>query len=43
MYAAERAADRFLAKSYDVPRSFRVEMQEEAFAWLEKWLARGPR
>ncbi len=30
--------DRFRSKFYDVPHQFNVEMQEEAFAHLEKWL-----
>jgi hypothetical protein len=33
-------SDRFQAKVYDVPHQFNVEMQEDAFAWLEKTLPR---
>jgi hypothetical protein len=40
VYAAEGAAERFQGKFYDVPHSFTVEMQDEAFAWLERWLTR---
>lgn len=38
IYAKAGLAERFRATFYDVPHSFRPEMQEEAFAWLEKWL-----
>ncbi len=34
--------ERFRAKFYDVPHQFNAEMQEEAFAWLERWLGRAP-
>ena len=30
--------ERFRGTFYDVPHSFRPEMQEEAFAWIEKWI-----
>ena len=30
--------ERFRMRSYDVPHQFNVQMQEEAFEWLEKWL-----
>jgi len=38
VYAKEHHTERFRAESYDVPHSFTVPMQEDAFAWLEKWL-----
>lgn len=38
VYADLKHPGRFQAKFYDVPHEFNVEMQEEAFAWLEKWL-----
>jgi len=38
IYAKARIPDRFRATFYDVPHSFRPEMQDEAFGWLEKWL-----
>ncbi len=40
VYAAEKAADRFTAKTYDVPHSFTAEMQEDAFEWLERWMGK---
>jgi dienelactone hydrolase len=33
--------ERFDARVYDVPHQFNVEMQEDAFQWLEKWLGAG--
>lgn len=38
VYAKEGHPERFRAESYDVPHSFTVPMQDDAFAWLEKWL-----
>ena len=38
VYAALGRADRYQYKYYDVPHQFNVAMQEDAFAWLEKWL-----
>jgi hypothetical protein len=38
IYAKAGMPDRFRAAFHDVPHSFGPEMQEEAFAWLEKWL-----
>jgi len=38
IYAKAGIPNRFHATFYDVPHSFRPEMQEEAFAWLEKWI-----
>jgi dienelactone hydrolase len=40
VYQDLRRSDRFQSKFYDVPHQFNVEMQEEAFAWLEKTLSR---
>jgi len=40
VYVAMKHPERFQVKFYDVPHQFNVEMQEEAFAWLDKWLAR---
>jgi hypothetical protein len=39
VYADLKHPERFQAKYYDVPHQFNAEMQEEAFGWLEKWLA----
>jgi len=39
VYAALKRPERFRSKFYDVPHQFNVEMQEEAFAWLQKWLS----
>ncbi len=38
IYGKAGLPERFRATFYDVPHSFRPEMQEEAFAWLEKWI-----
>ena len=38
VYAALGRADRYQYKYYDVPHQFNKAMQEEAFAWLQKWL-----
>ena len=38
VYERMDAAERFSCRYYDVPHSLTVEMQEEAFAWLERWL-----
>ena len=40
VYADQKHPERFQAKFYDVPHQFNTEMQEDAFRWLEKWLAR---
>jgi hypothetical protein len=29
---------RYQMKFYDVPHQFNAQMQEEAFAWLDRWL-----
>ncbi len=31
--------ERFESRFYDVPHQFNLEMQEDAFRWLERWLA----
>ncbi len=38
VYVKEGQPTRFRAELYDVPHSFSAAMQEDAFAWLEKWL-----
>lgn len=38
IYAKAGAADRFHGTFYDVPHSFLPVMQDEAFAWLDRWL-----
>jgi dienelactone hydrolase len=38
IYSKMKAADKFACRYYDVPHSMTVPMQEDAFAWLEKWL-----
>jgi dienelactone hydrolase len=38
VYGALGQAGRYQSKFYDVPHQFNAGMQEEAFAWLEKWL-----
>jgi hypothetical protein len=40
VYGKMGAGDRFHASTHDVPHQFNVAMQEEAFAWLERWLKR---
>lgn len=37
-YAKAGLADRFRASWYDTPHEFNVEMQAEAFSWLDRWL-----
>lgn len=39
VYADMRRPDRFRSRFYDAPHQFNVEMQEDAFAWLDTWLA----
>ena len=39
VYADQKHPERFQARFYDVPHQFDARMQEDAFAWLEKWLA----
>ena len=38
IYAKAGIPDRFKGNFYDVPHSFTPVMQEEAFAWLDRWL-----
>jgi len=38
VYADLKQPDRFQAKVYDVPHQFNAEMQNEAFAFLDRWL-----
>lgn len=38
VYAKAAIPDRFRGTFHDVPHSFTPAMQEEAFAWLERWL-----
>ncbi len=38
VYTDLKHPERFRSKFYDVPHQFNLEMQEEAFAWLEQWL-----
>ena len=41
VYADLKRPQWYRSRFYDVPYQFNVEMQEEAFQWLEKWLT-GP-
>lgn len=38
IYAKAGMPERFRGEFYDVPHSFRPEMQEAAFDWVERWL-----
>jgi dienelactone hydrolase len=38
LYAKAGLSERYRYRFYDVPHQFNVEMQEEAFAWLDRWL-----
>jgi dienelactone hydrolase len=38
VYEDLKQPQRFQSRFYDVPHSFDVPMQEEAFQWLERWL-----
>ncbi len=38
IYRKAGAADAFVARFYDVPHTFNVEMQEDAFAWFDRHL-----
>jgi dienelactone hydrolase len=40
VFADQKHAERFQSRFYDVPHQFNAEMQDDAFAWLEKWLPR---
>lgn len=37
-YAKAGLADRFTSRFYDVPHQFNVQMQEDAFAWMDRHL-----
>lgn len=41
VYAKAGIADRFTSRFYDVPHQFNVQMQEDAFAWLDRQLRQG--
>lgn len=38
VYESQNASDRLVTKLWPVPHVFNIEMQEEAFAWLDRWL-----
>ncbi|MGH7945609.1 MAG: dienelactone hydrolase family protein [Opitutaceae bacterium] len=38
VYRSLGRPDKFRSKYYDVPHQFNIEMQDEAFKWLEQWL-----
>jgi predicted esterase len=38
-YAKAEASERQTCRMYDVPHEFNVEMQDEAWQWLRRWLA----
>ncbi len=38
VYDSQNASGRLVTKLWPVPHVFNVEMQEEAFAWLDRWL-----
>ena len=40
VYSSLGGADRYQYRYYDVPHQFNAQMQEEAFAWLQKWLCK---
>ena len=40
VYQSMGKPERYRWKFFDVPHQFNAEMQEEAFEWLERWLAR---
>jgi hypothetical protein len=42
IYRRAGAANRFSGRFYDQPHIFCREMQEEAFAWLDRWLRPTP-
>jgi dienelactone hydrolase len=41
IYTKMKAPEKFTCTYYDVPHSMTIAMQEDAFAWLEKWLING--
>ena len=38
IYKKMGAAEKFRCNYYDVPHSLNVKMQDDAIAWLERWL-----
>ncbi|MGH9722748.1 MAG: dienelactone hydrolase family protein [Bryobacteraceae bacterium] len=40
VFADQKRPERFRSQYYGVPHQFNVKMQDDAFAWLEKWLGR---
>jgi hypothetical protein len=38
IYAQAGAPDRYAGRIYDAPHQFNLAMQDEAFAWLDRWL-----
>jgi hypothetical protein len=38
IYAKAGAASKFRGQFYDHPHLFSIEMQEDAFDWLDRWL-----
>ncbi len=38
VWTSQHADDRLVCKFFDVPHLFNVEMQDEAFAWIDKYL-----
>lgn len=38
VWDSQGVGDRLYLRLWDVPHEFNVEMQEEAFAWLDRWL-----
>jgi predicted esterase len=38
VYRKAGAPERFQGTTYDGPHEFNAEMQEKAFAWLDRWL-----
>jgi hypothetical protein len=40
VFVDQKHPERFQSQFYDVPHQFNVEMQNAAFAWLEKWLSK---
>ncbi len=38
IYTKMKAPEKFSSRYYDVPHSMTIQMQEDAIAWLEKWL-----
>lgn len=40
VYQDLKRPERYRSEFYDVPHQFNARMQEDAFAWLEKWLGR---